>query len=264
MIRDIPIGSVLFCKLGPAEHTGVYIGDGKIVELSGNGKIQITNPAGFVAGFPYTTKIYVACDSNVPISRDSIARRAKHLVGHERSYNVFFDNCHQFTAGCITGQYENNNNYFYLLESLISDSLNNGSKVKWHECIILSEAACNSSPIVHADKLYDGSKWLPYVEVRQEEANLNCSYVSALDEKAALAKGWFVLKPPKDYGIVEFELSWWYIKCGQAVSKGTHILDIKLSDLVVPCFSPICGIIKETSMFPVFTPGEAIAFIEPA
>ena len=36
-----------------------------------------------------------------------------------RNYNVLFDNCHQFTCGCLTGKFENPNNFFWMVENEI-------------------------------------------------------------------------------------------------------------------------------------------------
>jgi hypothetical protein len=34
------IGSLVFCQLGPVEHSGIYIGNNQIVQLNGKGQIE--------------------------------------------------------------------------------------------------------------------------------------------------------------------------------------------------------------------------------
>jgi len=129
-------GSVLICDLGNglAEHSGVYIGDGKIVELRGDGEIVIVDKTTFRNYGIHRTgvNIYVACDEdNIPYSGYMVADRAREMVGERRDYNVIFDNCHQFTAGCITGDFENTCNFFWMLEDEIKEHLGYGESIRW-------------------------------------------------------------------------------------------------------------------------------------
>jgi len=45
-------------------------------------------------------------------------------VGGRRNYNLFFDNCHQFTCGCISGDFDNPCNLFRMVEMEIRVKLN--------------------------------------------------------------------------------------------------------------------------------------------
>lgn len=265
MAFEMPEGAILFCKLGPFEHTGIYIGNGKIVELSGEGRVQVTNAVGFVSGFPGTKTIYVASDGFSPLASKAIARRAKHKVGHGRNYNLILDNCHQFTAGCITGDYENNANFFGSLEYVITHRMNKGRQIEWRVCSELSAEIACSDPEYFSDKLEDGSRWLPIadIDLYVEDEVAPDEAFGILDERKAARNGWVVLRPPRDYGFVELELSWWFIKWGQVVGKGEHILDLRLGDLIVPYYSPVDGTVKETSMLGAFSPEDALAFIDP-
>jgi len=38
------IGSVVYCDLWMVEHSGIYIGNNRIVHLDGSGKIEIVTP----------------------------------------------------------------------------------------------------------------------------------------------------------------------------------------------------------------------------
>lgn len=124
------VGSILHCSLFGVEHTGVYVGAGEIVELLGTGSIRATSRSGFVDGTNAIT-VYIACDDELPIGSLAVAERAKRKIGTARDYNLLLDNCHQFTVGCITGNFENPCNYFWMVESEISSTLNAGRSVTW-------------------------------------------------------------------------------------------------------------------------------------
>jgi len=123
-------GSILHCSLYGAEHTGIYVGRGKIVELLGSGLIRKCSPAQFIDGTNAMT-IYVACHDEQPLGSREIAKRAASMVGNVRSYKLVSDNCHQFTCGCITGEFDNSTNFFARVESVISESLNYGRPLTW-------------------------------------------------------------------------------------------------------------------------------------
>ena len=132
-------GCIVICKIagGLAEHSGVYVGDGEVVELKGNGRIQKVSFREFLHdGLTRTgALIYVACDSSNTVLHDTtIATRANEMVGHARDYNFIMDNCHQFTAGCITGDFENADNFFVFLAHSIKHKMNNGGMIKWLVC----------------------------------------------------------------------------------------------------------------------------------
>jgi hypothetical protein len=73
------VGSILHCSFFGAEHTGIYIGDNKIVELTGSGSIRVTSPDGFIVG-TNAISIYVACDGTQPLGGNHIAERARGLI----------------------------------------------------------------------------------------------------------------------------------------------------------------------------------------
>ena len=129
-------GTPVYCNLAiVVEHTGIYIGDDEIVHLNGDGNIEIVSPQEFVArldGDNPGKAIYYAAKSNgTPLCRTSIANRARSKVGDRRNYNVVFDNCHQFTCGCISGDFENPCKLFSLVEMEINLKLGPLTWVKW-------------------------------------------------------------------------------------------------------------------------------------
>ena len=130
------LGSIIKVDLALSqiEHTGIYVGGGKIVELNGDGEIRKISYDKFISSSIARTGIsaYVACnESGYPLGDPEIANRALSLIDTSRNYNLILDNCHQFTSGAITGRFENFNNFFTFLEKTIKKELNNGKEIKW-------------------------------------------------------------------------------------------------------------------------------------
>ena len=114
-------GSVVYCELafGNAEHSGIFIGNNKIIHLSGDGRVESVSPAEFLnrlGGFNTAISIYVSCDKTAPTGSLHIAKTAKQMIGSTRQYNTIIDNCHQFTSGCITGNFDNSDNFLWMLK----------------------------------------------------------------------------------------------------------------------------------------------------
>lgn len=113
------IGSVVYCEMafGAAEHSGIYVGDGKIVELSGDGIIRKVSAYDFMdSKIPTARSIYVSSQKGRAIGSEKVAERALKMVGSRRDYNIIMDNCHQFSAGCLTGDFNNSNNFLWMLK----------------------------------------------------------------------------------------------------------------------------------------------------
>lgn len=122
-VKPVP-GSVLRCDLafgsnfagGTLCHTGIYLGDDKIVEITNvekKAKIQIVDPYDFLNGqgtnFVRTgINIYVATDGcGNALGSPEIAARAnayKRQKRKSKDYDLVFNNCHMFTVRCITGE----------------------------------------------------------------------------------------------------------------------------------------------------------------
>ena len=113
------IGSVLYIEMafGVADHSGIYIGQGEVVELSGEGIIQQVPVSEFM-DVPGNTamSVYVSSSDGHAVGSQTVARRARTMVGRHRDYNLIFDNCHQFTSGCLTGDFENSDNFLWMLK----------------------------------------------------------------------------------------------------------------------------------------------------
>lgn len=96
-------------------HTGVYIGNDEIVEVTnidGVATVQIVSAEEFIEGEGFARTgmfIYVACkqDRNgncIAMGSKDIADRARAAVGQTSRYNLAFNNCHMFVEYCITGK----------------------------------------------------------------------------------------------------------------------------------------------------------------
>ena len=109
-------GSILRCDLlgSLAHHTGVYLGDDRIAEVTededGYAAVQEVTPEEFLNGDPGSLNrsgafIYVATDDGEPIADELIALRAETQLGSTRGkYDLLSNNCHRFTCYCILGE----------------------------------------------------------------------------------------------------------------------------------------------------------------
>lgn len=117
------VGSIVYCNLAVAvEHTGIYIGDNRIVHLNGDGLIEAVSPATFCQRLDgrnpsFTIFCPVRGDGKI-LGDKKTAKRAKEQIRKYISYNVVLNNCHCFTASCLTGKHEYCPS-FNLLEKLI-------------------------------------------------------------------------------------------------------------------------------------------------
>lgn len=117
-------------------HTGVYIGQDKIVELTpnddGDAIIRSVSPEEFLNSSLYRTGafIYVACGKNddgdcYALCEPKIANRAKQAVGLQwlGKYSLTNNNCHMFCQYCITGDKTDNSCLLGGIESALEKTL---------------------------------------------------------------------------------------------------------------------------------------------
>lgn len=118
------IGGVLATGLlgGLLAHTGIYMGKGEVVELDGEGRVRRVDLETFQSASIFRTGpgIFTACDGLIPIGDPLAAERACMCLGDQHRYDLVFDNCHRFTSGCITGDFENADTLFFLLMRTLS------------------------------------------------------------------------------------------------------------------------------------------------
>jgi hypothetical protein len=130
-------GAIVHCGLyGAIEHSGIYIGNGNIIELTGKnsgGKIQVTNFDGFTDGTGHST-IYAACHNGRLLYSDNIKNRAIAKSGGARNYNLITENCHIFTSECITGE-ASTNTFFTFLELEIKKYFD-VNDIEWRKAIV--------------------------------------------------------------------------------------------------------------------------------
>lgn len=126
-VREPDIGGVVYCDLafGAMEHSGVYIGDNKIIHLNGKGWIEVVSPSEFIKGTT-AISIYTSCYNSMPMGDSWFAERATKFekeVG-TKGYNFVLDNCHIFTSACITGQLDNSDSFLWMLKHTLKQNLN--------------------------------------------------------------------------------------------------------------------------------------------
>ena len=123
-------GSVLYCDLsfGIAEHSDIYVGDNRIVHINGKGEIEVVSPAAFLSPFALQD-IYVSCMENSAVGSERVANHALSMAGKKRNYNLVMNNCHQFTTGCLTEDFENSSNLLTFLKMQAKDTLGADT---WH------------------------------------------------------------------------------------------------------------------------------------
>ena len=116
---NLEVGSIIAVKLGLVfEHTGIYIGDGQVIELYGDGSINQITLKQFMFGaykdnpslldiFARTgLNIYTACHKGNILSDHTAAERAILLKSRYKKidYHILNNNCHMFSGFCLFGQ----------------------------------------------------------------------------------------------------------------------------------------------------------------
>ncbi|WP_429170548.1 hypothetical protein [Aeromonas rivipollensis] len=99
-------GSVLYCDLWlGAEHSGIYAGEGEIVNIEvtdvAEGTVNRCGPASFTSKSKLGRKIYVSCDSDGAVGCEVVADKAVSHIGDRGFYGLVFANCHVFSARCV-------------------------------------------------------------------------------------------------------------------------------------------------------------------
>lgn len=102
------IGGIVYCNLlSAAEHSGVYVGNGNIIHLDGNGVIVKTSAQTFIKrldGWNPARTIYTLCKGKEPVGIADAAAYAEGQVGRRVKYSLAKNNCHRFTASCLLGE----------------------------------------------------------------------------------------------------------------------------------------------------------------
>ena len=130
------VGSIVYCGLAANqfEHSGIYIGDNKIAHLDGSGKIEAVTPQVFLNrlnGFNSAKNIYISCKDDKSVGSRSVVTRARNKVGQKIRYDFITNNCHMFTSGCLTGEFDNNDAFFWLLNETTQRVLGTNQWLAW-------------------------------------------------------------------------------------------------------------------------------------
>lgn len=105
----LPIGALLCCRLAIIlDHTGIYVGRGRIIHRDGDGYLAEVSPEEFLArcdGRNRADTIYVATNGGRPLGGAYAAHAARKALRDpaKQGYNLLFKNCHQFSYWCLTG-----------------------------------------------------------------------------------------------------------------------------------------------------------------
>ncbi len=128
-LADAVVGPV--ARLAPQEHSGIYVGDGQVISLDKGGDVISEGVHAFRRAQWTRCNIYVSCVGRVPVGDQEVACRAEEMVGTARSYNAVFDNCHQFASGCLTGDFENADNFLWMLKDTASKEIGADAWCVW-------------------------------------------------------------------------------------------------------------------------------------
>ena len=100
------LGSVLYCDLWiAAEHSGIYVGEGKIANIVvtgfAEGQVQLSHAADFTSKSTIGRKIYVSSRGQYAVGDEAVAWGAMKHKGQKSFYGLMIKNCHQFSSKCV-------------------------------------------------------------------------------------------------------------------------------------------------------------------
>lgn len=97
-------GAVVCCEIyNCVDHTGIWIDQDTIIELSENGLVKAVSYERFLTDRS-GANMYVACDNlHQPIIISGAAERAVNHIFTYRDYDVIDNNCHRFVSFCLSG-----------------------------------------------------------------------------------------------------------------------------------------------------------------
>lgn len=109
--ETIPAGTVVICSLakGITHHSGIWLGNGTIAELDGDGNYRTVDLETFLLGnagerWRSGAFAYAACDLHgQPLGANDVAEIALSFLGEKTKYSVDANNCHRFSTACHSG-----------------------------------------------------------------------------------------------------------------------------------------------------------------
>jgi hypothetical protein len=104
-LSDVPAGAVVVCEIFHLfEHTGIYIGEGQIVELQGSGLVRAISINRFFDNRS-GKHLLVACDPHGQVLvGQGCYDRAIRQIYTVQDYDLIDNNCHRFTQHCVSGR----------------------------------------------------------------------------------------------------------------------------------------------------------------
>lgn len=130
-------GSPIYTDIGfkISGHSGIYVGDNRVIALNGRGDISEVTLSEFVSHSTTIHQyIYVPYYKDYPemaIGFAMAGARAEDMLGEKRRYNVFIDNCHHFCSGCLTGDFENADSFLWMLKNTVEEE--HGESISWQK-----------------------------------------------------------------------------------------------------------------------------------
>ncbi|WP_348728300.1 lecithin retinol acyltransferase family protein [Rheinheimera texasensis] len=118
-LSEVPLGALVVCEIFHLfEHTGIYIGEGQIVELQGTGLVRSVSVARFMDNRS-GEELMLACDSRgKPIGNMAAAERAASQIFTYQTYDLISNNCHRFCCNCLSGRHWPVTSFFDLRQVL--------------------------------------------------------------------------------------------------------------------------------------------------
>jgi hypothetical protein len=104
-LSELPAGAVVVCEIFHLfEHTGIYIGEGQIVELQGSGLVRAISIQRFFDNRS-GKHLFVAVNNRGRILvNEGCYERAISQIFTVQDYDLIHNNCHRFTQHCVTGR----------------------------------------------------------------------------------------------------------------------------------------------------------------
>ena len=108
------------------EHSGIYLGNGRVAELHGSGLLRVVSLKEFINGDSWSIReplavrtgrrVYAACskDTGTPVCSVNASFNAWAYIRGKRTveYNLVKNNCHLFCISCVSGKFHTGNDSY--------------------------------------------------------------------------------------------------------------------------------------------------------
>ena len=142
--RALCPGCILRSNMTVAWHSGIYVGDDRVVELQGTGIVEQVSLKIFNQVPRITDPICeVLCNKNgVPCYLSNWAKNANLAQKKSIKYGYFSNNCHRFTISCILGNNDNKLLTYSIsdIENVVKGALHL-DRVEWRKLYFAEETS---------------------------------------------------------------------------------------------------------------------------